>query len=67
MMIGEKGTSRKRAIFISGQMAFISTSGVMMRNYLFLLLLVWLVAIIRCFFLLKMVIEKHTNVKETSH
>ena len=40
MMIGEQGTSRKRAIFISGQMAFISTSGVMMRNNLFLSLFV---------------------------
>ena len=35
MMIGEQETSRKRAMFISGQKAFISTSGVMMRNNAF--------------------------------
>jgi hypothetical protein len=67
MMIGEQGTSQKRAIFIAGQMAFISKSGVMMPNNLFLLLLVRQFAIIRGFLLLKMVIEKQTNVKETRH
>jgi hypothetical protein len=40
MMIGEQETSRKRAMFISGQMVFISTSGIMMRNNAFWLLLV---------------------------
>ena len=40
MMIGEQETSRKRAMFISGQMAFISTSGVMMPGNVFWSLLV---------------------------
>ena len=35
VMIGEQETSRKRAMFISWQKAFISTSGVMMRNNAF--------------------------------
>ena len=35
MMAGVQETFRKRAMFISGQMAFISTSGVMMRNNAF--------------------------------
>jgi hypothetical protein len=39
MMIGVEETSRKRVMFISGQMVFISISGVMMRNNLFWLLL----------------------------
>jgi hypothetical protein len=67
MMIGELETSRKRAIFISGQMAFISTPRVMIQNNLFLSLLVLQVAIIMGFLLLKVVIEKQTNVKETRH
>ena len=40
MKIGGQETSRKRAMFISGQMAFISTSGAMMRNNAFWSLLV---------------------------
>ena len=40
MMIGEQETSRKRVMFISGQMAFISTSGAMMPNNAFWSLLV---------------------------
>jgi hypothetical protein len=35
MMIGEQETSRKRTMFISGQMAFISTSGVMTPSNVF--------------------------------
>jgi hypothetical protein len=67
MMIDEQGNSLKRAIFISGQITLTSISGVMMRNNLFLSLLVLQVAIIRGFLLLKMVIEKQTNVTETPH
>jgi hypothetical protein len=40
MMIGEQETSRKRAMFISGQMVFISTSEVMRPSNAFWLLLV---------------------------
>jgi hypothetical protein len=35
MMIGEQEITQKRAMFISGWMAFISTSGVMMQNNVF--------------------------------
>jgi hypothetical protein len=39
MMIGEQEASRKRAMFISGEMVFTSTSGVMMQSNAFWLLL----------------------------
>jgi hypothetical protein len=35
VIIGEQEISQKRAMFISGRMAFISTSGVMMQNNAF--------------------------------
>ena len=62
MMIGEQETSRKRVMFISRQIAFISTSGVMMPSNAFWLLLVWQVEVIRSSLLLKMAIENQSRV-----